>query len=30
MTFFAASWWHSRAVLIRMKDPDWPQAILKQ
>jgi tetratricopeptide (TPR) repeat protein len=25
-----AIWWHARAVLIRMKDPDWPQAILKQ
>ncbi len=30
MTFNAASWWYSRAVLIRMKDPDWPRAILKK
>jgi serine/threonine protein kinase len=27
---FSTDWWISRAVLIRMKDPDWPQAIPKK
>ncbi|HTU90867.1 MAG TPA: serine/threonine-protein kinase [Gemmataceae bacterium] len=30
MQFEAGTWWIARAVLIRMKDPDWPRAIPKK
>src|SRR5262249_17352269 len=30
MQVSSTDWWITRAVLIRMKDPDWPQALAKK